>query len=92
MKKVSLVAGGKVTSHDLRRTYTNVALRSCRVEKFRVDLLTNHITRDVTTEHYFDTTNLQWLVTEAQKIADFLDQQAAIAASNNIKQIREDAA
>ncbi len=79
MRKLSEVAGNKVTAHDVRRTYTNIALRSCRVEKFRVDLLTNHITRDVTAEHYFDTTNLQWLQPEAQQISDWLDQQAAVA-------------
>jgi integrase len=84
MKKVSGAAGNKVTPHDLRRTYTNIALRSCRIEKFRTDLLTNHITRNVTAEHYFDTTNLQWLAPEAQKIADWLDQQAAIAAGDNV--------
>jgi len=92
MKKVSSAAGGKVTPHDLRRTYTNVALRSCRIEKFRTDLLTNHITRDVTAEHYFDTTNLQWLAPEAQKIADWLDQQATIAASENVTRLRAEAA
>ncbi len=78
MRKLSDVAGNKVTPHDVRRTYTNIALRACRAEKFRVDLLTNHITRDVTAEHYFDTTNLQWLQPEAQQIGDWLDQQAAV--------------
>lgn len=84
MEKVSKVAGSHITPHDLRRTFTNIALRSCRIEKFRTDLLTNHITRDVTAEHYFDTTNLQWLAPEAQQIGDWLDQQATIAASANV--------
>lgn len=88
MKKLSGVAGNPITPHDLRRTYTNIALRSCRIEKFRTDLLTNHITRDVTAEHYFDTTNLQWLQPEAQQIAEFLDQQAAIAEAKNVVPIR----
>lgn len=87
MKKVSTVAGNHVTPHDLRRTYTNTALRGCRIEKFRVDLMTNHITRDVTAEHYFDTTNLQWLAPEAQLIGDWLDQQAVIAASANVERL-----
>ncbi|WP_201752631.1 tyrosine-type recombinase/integrase [Sphingomonas changnyeongensis] len=73
MRKLSGVAGNPINPHDLRRTYTNIALRQCRIEKFRTDLLTNHITRDVTAEHYFDTSNLQWLQPEAQQIADFLD-------------------
>lgn len=89
MAKLSKVAGTKITPHDLRRTFTNIALRSCRIEKFRTDLLTNHITRDVTAEHYFDTTNLQWLEPEAQLIGDWLDQQAVIAASPNVAQLPE---
>lgn len=80
MQKLSEVAGSKITPHDLRRTYTHIGLRQCRIEKFRIDLLTNHITRDVTTEHYFDTTNLQWLQPEAQQIGDWLDQEATAAA------------
>ena len=88
MKKVSAVAGNHLSPHDLRRTFTNIALRSCRIEKFRTDLLTNHITRDVTAEHYFDTTNLQWLAPEAQMIGDWLDQQAVIAASANVERLQ----
>jgi len=89
MKKVSKIAGSHLTPHCLRRTYTNIALRSCRIEKFRTDLLTNHLTRDVTAEHYFDTTNLQWLAPEAQQIGDWLDQQAVIAASANVERLPE---
>lgn len=92
MKKLSAVAGTKITPHDLRRTFTNVAMRQCRIEKFRTDLLTNHITRDVTAEHYFDTSNLQWLAPEAQKIADWLDQQAAVALGENVVPLRKEAA
>lgn len=79
MERLSKVAGNKITPHDLRRTYTNIGLRQCRIEKFRIDLLTNHIVTDVTSTHYFDTSNLQWLQPEAQKIGDFLDEHAAIA-------------
>lgn len=92
MRKLSGVAGNPITPHDVRRTYTNVALRQCRIEKFRTDLLTNHITRDVTAEHYFDTTNLQWLQPEAQLIGDWLDQQAAVAAAKNVVQLHAQAA
>lgn len=92
MKKLSAVAGTKITPHDLRRTFTNIALRQCRIEKFRTDLLTNHITRDVTAEHYFDTTNLQWLAPEAQKIADWLDQQANVVLAENVVPLRKEAA
>ena len=87
MKKLSAVAAMHISPHALRRTYTNIALRQCRIEKFRTDLLTNHITRDVTAEHYFDTTNLQWLAEEAQKISAFLDLEAAKVAGDNVVQL-----
>ncbi len=81
MTRLSKIAGSHITPHDLRRTFTNVALRVCRIEKFRTDLLTNHITRDVTAEHYFDTTNLQWLQPEAQKIGDWIELEGRVAAA-----------
>lgn len=87
-EKLTKVAGNTISAHDLRRSYTNIALRQCRIEKFRVDLLTNHVTTDVTSMHYFDTTNLQWLEPEAQKIADFLDEQAAVAKGENVVALR----
>jgi integrase len=86
--KISEVAGNQLSAHDLRRSYTNVAMRQCRIEKFRVDLLTNHLTRDVTATHYLDTTNLQWLQPEAQMIGDYLDQQAAQASGHNVVPLR----
>lgn len=79
MQNLRVIAGNSLTPHDLRRTYTHIALRQCRIEKYRVDLLTNHLTRDVTSMHYFDTANLQWLQPEAQKIADWLDREARAA-------------
>lgn len=85
MQKVSEIAGNHITPHAVRRTYTNIALRQCRIEKFRTDLLTNHITRDVTAVHYFDTTNLQWLQPEAQLIGDWLDEQALRAERQAIE-------
>src|SRR3546814_16469282 len=67
MKKLSGVAGSAITPHALRRTYTNIALRQYRIEKFRTDLLTNHIPSDVTHGHSFDPTTLPWLQPDAQK-------------------------
>lgn len=87
MKRVSEIAGGHLTPHDLRRTYINTGLRCCRIEKFRIDLLTNHLTSDVTVTHYFDTTNLQWLAPEAQMIADWIEQQGLIAGSENVTRL-----
>lgn len=84
MKKLSKVSGMNITPHALRRTYTNIALAHCDIPKYRADLLNNRLTRDVTIEHYFDTTNLQRFQPEAQKIGDYLDLEAAKAAGANV--------
>lgn len=84
MARLSKVAGTRLTNHDMRRTFTNIALRVCRIEKFRTDLLTNHITRDVTAEHYFDTTNLQWLQPEAQKVGDWIERQGLLVQAGAV--------
>jgi integrase len=88
LKKVSEVAGLHLSCHDLRRSMTQIAIGICNIEKFRVDLLTNHMTRDVTAKHYLDTTHLQWLQPEAQQIGDWIEQQAAIASGANVVQLR----
>ena len=52
MELVSEVVGQHLSLHDMRRTFTNVAMRECLIEKFRTDLLTNHVPaqEDVTSE------------------------------------------
>lgn len=87
LETISAIAGQKLSCHDLRRTYTNVALRECRIEKFRTDMLTNHKPKadDVTANNYLDLTRLDWLHPEAQLIGDFIEHRAkaaAMAASN----------
>lgn len=86
MKIVSEVAGKHLSIHDMRRTFTGIALRSLRIEKFRVDLLTNHQPpkKDTTIRNYFDCSNLQWLQAETQQISDWIVAQGAIAAGGNV--------
>ncbi|MEX6726118.1 tyrosine-type recombinase/integrase [Parapedomonas caeni] len=86
MQTVSDVAGKHLSLHDLRRTFSNIAMRECRVEKFRTDLLTGHkpSKEDVTATNYLDLTNLSWLHPEVQMIGDWIEQQAAIAAAKNV--------
>lgn len=90
MDVVSEVAGKHLSLHDLRRTFSNIAMRECRVEKFRTDLLTGHkpSKEDVTATNYLDLTNLTWLHPEVQMIGDWIEQQAAIAASKNVVPLR----
>lgn len=83
MELVSEVAGKHLSLHDLRRTYTNVAMRECLIEKFRTDLLTGHkpSQEDVTARNYLDLANLDWLQPEVQKIGDFIERQALVATA-----------
>ncbi|MBK9009429.1 hypothetical protein [Novosphingobium sp.] len=75
---------GTSFAHDLRRTFTNVALGVCRIEKFRTDLLTGHKPRndDVTASHYLDTSNLSWLQSEVQQVSDWIERQGRLATES----------
>ena len=83
LEKLSQVAGKRLSAHDLRRTFTNIAMRECLIEKFRTDLLTNHVPAqaDVTARNYLDLTKLDWLQPEAQRIGDWIEEQGRIAAA-----------
>ena len=83
---VSAIAGLHLSSHDLRRTYSNIAMRECLIEKFRVDIIIGHkpSADDITARNYVDMTNLQWLHGEVQKIGDWIEQKGLIAASANV--------
>lgn len=83
MQTVSEVAGKHLSLHDLRRTLTNIALRECLIEKFRVDMLTGHkpAQEDVTARNYLDLTNLGWLYPQIQQIGDWIEQQGVVAAA-----------
>ena len=80
---VGKIAGLHLSCHDLRRTFTNIALRECRIEKFRTDLLTNHKPKaeDVTANNYLDTSQLDWLQPEAQQIGDWIEHQGRLASA-----------
>lgn len=82
MKKVSEVAGTKITPHDLRRTFTTFGVANCGVDLHKIELLTNHVPRGVTAKHYLETSHLQYLKPEVQRIADWIEQQAAKAKAN----------
>jgi len=86
LAKVSEIAGLHLSAHDMRRTFTNIALGVCRIEKFRTDLLTGHKPKgeDVTASHYLDISNLKWLHTEVQQICDWIDREGAIVGGANV--------
>lgn len=83
---ISEIVGQHLSAHDLRRTFTNIAMRHCLIEKFRTDLLTNHVPAqaDVTSRNYLDLSNLYWLQAEVQKIGDWIERQAKTEGSGRL--------
>jgi len=92
MLHVSKVAGEKITPHDLRRTFITFAIGKCDVDPLKAELLTNHVPKGVTAKHYLETNYLQWLKPEAQRVADYIEEQAriarAIADGRNVVKLR----
>lgn len=70
MANISKVAGCELSPHDLRRTFTNTAFRLCRIELWKVEALTNHVSKGVTLQNYGDTQHLEFLLPEIQMIND----------------------
>lgn len=83
MSKISKVVGLKVSAHDLRRTFKAIAVEN-QIEKWKFDLLTNHQSSEASTKHYLETSNLQYFRSEINIIAEWIIEQAMIAASENI--------
>jgi integrase len=83
LELLSDIAGKHLSAHDLRRTFTNIAMRECLIEKFRTDLLSNHVPAqaDVTARNYLDLAHLDWLQPEIQRIGDWIEEQGRIAAA-----------
>ena len=83
MELVSEVAGKHLSLHDMRRTFTNIAMRECLIEKFRTDLLTGHkpAQEDITARNYLDLARLDWLHPEVQRVGDWIVEQGRVAAA-----------
>lgn len=68
-----------LSAHDLRRTYVTVGFSACNVEMFKLELLTNHVPEGVTARHYLQTSRLQYLYPETQRISDHIEREGVIA-------------
>ncbi|MDJ1007689.1 MAG: integrase family protein [Paracoccaceae bacterium] len=88
LKKVSKVAGTKVTNHDLRRTTINIGVGQCGMDFYKIELLTGHLPKTVTARHYLETERLAYLYPEAQRIADWIEAEAAKASGANVVAMR----
>lgn len=71
----------RICAHDLRRTFVTTGFSACHVDLFKLELLTNHIPKGVTARHYLQTSRLQYLQSEVQKIGDWIECQGTVAAA-----------
>jgi integrase len=77
-----------ISAHDLRRTFTVIAWKKCRLPLVVVKLLTNHkLSEDVTLEHYSDKKDLRFLAPEIETISSWIIEQGKIAAGDNVVSI-----
>jgi integrase len=78
----------RLSCHDLRRTWIDLGASACGLDIIKVELLTNHMPQGVTQKHYLKTGDLRAYRREVQAIADFIEQQAPIAAGANVVALR----
>lgn len=84
LAKVAEATGIEITPHDLRRSFRAVAGK-VGVELWQVKALMNHRQRqDVTLASYTDLTDVRYLREQANRIADWMEQQRAAYESDNV--------
>ncbi len=89
LAKISKMAGTKITAHDLRRTYTTIGIANCGIDFYKVELLTGHLPNgSVTARHYLETSHLDYLYPETQRISDWIEGMAAKANGENVVSLR----
>ncbi|WP_018231421.1 tyrosine-type recombinase/integrase [Thioalkalivibrio thiocyanodenitrificans] len=76
--------GVDVTAHDLRRTFRTVAAK-VGVELWRTKALMNHKQdQDITLAHYADLSDVRDLKPEADRIAQFFEEQKRVFEAGNV--------
>ena len=85
LKKVSheVDEGGKLSPHDLRRTFRAVA-GAAGIEFVTTKMLMNHVLNDVTVKHYTETADLRYLAREINLISKWIELEALKAAAGNV--------
>jgi len=74
----------KLTNHDLRRSFTHIGYAMCNIDLHKLELLTNHAPQGVTAKHYLKTQRLQYLLPELQRVADWIELEAAKVSGANV--------
>jgi len=84
LELLSKEAGITVTAHDLRRTFSAVA-GAVNVELWRTKALMGHKQKqDVTLHHYKDLSDVRFLKPEADRIANYFEEQRRIYEADNV--------
>lgn len=79
LHRISKLVGATLSAHDLRRTYVSVGVTKCGIDLHKIELLTNHVPKGVTARHYLQTSRLQYLEPEVQRIGDWMEEQGRLA-------------
>lgn len=85
--QISKLAGETITAHDLRRSFTNYGFMELGLDYHKIELLTGHKPTSVTLRHYTETSRLERLQPEVQKVADWMEMKATIAAGKNVVEL-----
>jgi integrase len=89
---ISTAAGTVLSAHDLRRTFVSVGVATLGIDLYKMELLTNHVPKGITAKHYLQTSRLQYLYPEAQRIGDWIEHQGRLAEAKangeNVVQLR----
>lgn len=84
LAKVAEATGIEITTHDIRRTFRAVA-GEVGVELWQVKALMNHKQRqDITLANYTDLTDVRYLRPQANKIAEWMEQQRLAYEAGNV--------
>lgn len=80
-RQISEIARQTLSNHDMRRTFAVVGHEACDVDLYKLELLTNHVAKGVTARHYLETSRLQYLQPQVQRIGDWIEHQGRLAAA-----------
>lgn len=92
LDRISKLVGTTLSAHDLRRTWVSVGVTACDIDLHKIELLSNHVPKGVTAKHYLQTSRLQYLGAEIQRIGDWMEEQGRLAeakaSGKNVVQLR----
>ncbi|WP_376695370.1 tyrosine-type recombinase/integrase [Wenzhouxiangella sp. EGI_FJ10305] len=88
LERLAEATGITVTAHDIRRTFRAVAA-ACNVELWRTKALMNHKqNHDVTLANYTDLSDVRYLKPEADRIAEYFEDQRRVFEADNVVSMR----